>query len=405
MNFIFILFVLLILLYLAKNSNLKKSIKNKEIIGEIKKNKNSLNVDSENGIVNNEVKCDDLLSKSKKHIENINNLKNNFNDVFFPYKYTKEKSIKVEKYIKEYFEEEKALISLIKEYNITKNNEIPYPLIFDINEFFIYNMAQCYYFQDKFKEAQEIFEYGFDNIYLFDLSHNLVNSYEDFIKRLISKKELNFFFYSIDKISSKIKLDNDFIENISYEIGKSLEIKNFFLLFIEALKNANQNNGIIKTIIRKSEIQLKIFKNLDYSDANFKGKNYEKALEYFEIAVTNSSKFNEDISYMYELYGDILYKLKKFYNAIEAYQYYSKSCEENHRVLSKIGDSYKMIKQNETAFYYYIFSLKNNPDYKTSQTKLMSISKKINKNINLEEIIKFLKNNPNITFENIKEIF
>lgn len=416
MSFIFILFVLLILIYILKNSknkkeeNITQEIVIKEINERMQKNnsndscKNNLAIIKEE-VISSKSKCEELNLKAREHIEKINDLKINFGEVFFPYEYTKIKAGKVEKIIEKYYNEEKKLILLAKEYNIASYDEMPSCIKYEIDEFYIYNMAQCYFYQNKFKEAQEVFEYGFDHIYLLNLFHNLKKSYKNFLEILIEKKELSFFFYSIDRISSKIKLEDEFIENISYEIGELLEIKNFFLLFIEALKTANQNNEVIKLIIKRSEVQLKVFKNLDYSEANFKGKNYEKALEYFEVAINNSTKFDEDISYMYELYGDILYKLKKYNEAIKAYDCYSKNCEDNHRIFSKIGDSYKMLKQNEKAFYYYIFSLKINSDYKTAQTKLISISKKINKNINLEEIIKFLKNNPNTTFEKIKEIF
>ena len=406
-------FILIILIILIAILKLLKIITNKSEPVEINFTKDNsenfieeVNFESiEKEIFGDEVKYKGLYSKARKHLDRINNLKSNFNEIFFPYKYTKEISEKVESYIKEYYDEEKKLILLLKEYHITTINEIPPRISCDIGEFFIYNMAQCYYSQNKFKEAHEVLIFGFDNMNLFDTSHNLYTSYENFLELLLNKKEINFFFYSIELFSKKIDLDEQFIENISFKIGRLLEIESFFILFIEALKVANKDNEIIKKIIHKSEIQIKIYKNLEYSSINFKGKNYEKALEYFEKAISNSIIYNENIIDMYELYGDILYKLKNYTEAIKIYQHFSENSEEKHRIFSKIGDCYKLLKENEKSYYYYILSLKFNPDYKTSQKKLLLISKKIDKNINLEEITKYLKNNPNSSLEELKILF
>lgn len=398
-------FILIILVIIIVVLRLLKFIRNKPKSFN-NYNAEDINLESiEEKEFEEDTKYKELYAKSEKYLEHINSLKSNFNETFFPYKYTKEISEKVERNIKEYYNEEKKLILLLKEYHITSIEEIPPRIRYDIGDFFIYNMAQCYYSQNKFEEAHKIFIFGFDNIKLFDMSHNLYASYENFLELLLEEKEINFFFYSIELLSNKIDLDEQFIENISFKIGELLEIESFFVLFIESLKVVNKNNEIIKKIIHKSEIQVKIYKNLEYSSINFKGKNYEKALEYFEKAINNSIIYNENIIYMYELYGDILYKLKNYTEAIKIYQHFSENSEEKHRIFSKIGDCYKLLKENEKSYYYYILSLKFNPDYKTSQKKLLLISKKIDKNINLEEITKYLKNNPNSSLEELKILF
>lgn len=350
---------------------------------------------------NEKIENKPLYEATKKYLEKINNLKSDFEDVFSPYEYTKVKAEKNEKKIKEYYDCMEKIILLINSYSYKTSEELPEYLRYEVGEFYIYNMAQCYYYQKKFYEAQKIFEFGFDNIKLFDTNHNLRKSYIDFIKEMLKVKEIESSFNFIDTISKKINFDDKFVEEISFEISNLLETKTFFIQFTNSLKNINTENSIIKEIILYVEKDIKIYKNIDYAEVSFKGKDYEKAKKYFEIAIENADKLEEDIKNFYEVYGDILYKLKEYQKSIEAY-IKSESEFNNHRIHCKIGDCYKMNKEYEKSFYSYLLSLYLKDDYKTSQTKLISISKKVNKDINIDALIKFLKNNKDKEFEEIK---
>ncbi|MEE1477096.1 hypothetical protein [Fusobacterium sp.] len=344
-----------------------------------------------------------LYESVEKYLDKINDLKSNFNETFLPYNYTKLIAKKNEQNIKEYYECIEKIISLINSYNYKTREKLPDYLKYEVGEFYIYNMAQCYYYQKKFYEAEKVFEFGFENIELFDTNHNLRKSYTNFIIELLKAKKIELFFNSINIISKNINFDDEFVEEISVEISDLLETKTFFIQFTNYLKNINTENSIIKEIILYVEKDIKIYKNINYAEVSFKGKDYEKAKKYFEIAIENADKLEEDIESFYEVYGDILYKLKEYQKSIEVY-IKSESQFNNHRVHCKIGDCYKMNKEYDKSFYSYLLSLYLKDDYKTAQTKLISISKKVNKDIDINNVIKFLKNNKDKNFEEIKKI-
>lgn len=402
----FILIAIIIFVFLVrrgnkvntKTSNDFKSTNNNDITETDTKN---FKICFRNSFENEKIENKSLYECTKKYLEKINDLKSNFEDIFLPYKYTKVKAEKNEKSIKEYYDCVEKIILLINSYNYKTREELPKYLRYEVDEFYIYNMAQCYYYQKKFSEAQKIFEFGFDNIKLFSTNHNLKKSYTDFIKEMIKSKEIELSFNFIDIISKKINFNDDFVEEISFEISDLLETKTFFIQFTNSLKDINIKNPIIKEIVSCVEKDIKIYKNIDYAEVSFKGKDYEKAKKYFEIAIENAYKLKEDIESFYEVYGDILYKLKEYQKSIEVYLK-SESQFNNYRIHCKIGDCYKANKEYEKSFYSYLLSLYLKDDYKTSQTKLISISKKVNKDINIDILIKLLKNNEDKDFEEIK---
>lgn len=404
----FILLAIIIFIFLIKYNN-KSNIKKGNTFENINDNDiteitdKNFKIYSKDSFGNERIENKPLYEATKKYLEKINDLKSNFEDVFLPYKYTKVKAEKNEKSIKEYYDCIEKIILLINSYNYKTREELPEYLKYEVEEFYIYNMAQCYYYQKKFYEAQKIFEFGFDNIKLFDTNHNLKKSYINFIKEILKAKEIELSFNFIDKMSEKIKFDNKFVEEISFEISDLLETKTFFIQITNSLKNINTENSIIKEIISYVEKDIKIYKNIDYAEVSFRGKDYEKSKKYFETAIENSYKLGEDIENYYEFYGDILYKLKDYEKSIEIYLK-GESQFNNYRIHCKIGDCYKMNKNYEKAFYSYLLSLYLKNDYKTSQTKLISISKKVKKDINIDTLIKLLKNNKDKEFEEIKEM-
>lgn len=404
----FILLAIIIFIFLIKHSN-KSNIKAGNTFENINDNDITEITDKDFKIYfkdsfgNERIENKPLYKATKKYLEKINDLKSNFEDVFLPYKYTKVKAEKNEKSIKEYYDCIEKVILLINSYNYKTREELPEYLKYEVDEFYIYNMAQCYYYQKKFYEAQKVFEFGFDNIKLFDTNHNLKKSYINFIKEMLKVKKIELSFNFIDTISKKTNFADDFIEEISLEISELLETKTFFIEFINSLKNINTENTIIKEIILYVEKDIKIYKNINYAEVSFKGKDYEKSKKYFETAIENAYKLDENIEDYYEFYGDILYKLKDYKKSIEIYLK-GESQFNNYRVRCKIGDCYKMNKDYEKSFYSYLLSLYLKDDYRTSQTKLILISKKIKKDINIDDLIRLLKNNKDKEFEEIKEM-
>ncbi|MFR4478199.1 MAG: hypothetical protein ACLUBL_03525 [Fusobacterium sp.] len=402
-----ILIIFVIFIFFIKYGNNKTKINN--MTEKIKEN-NEIEIVTEevktyfkDNFYDKNIENKSLYESVEKYLDKINDLKSNFNETFLPYNYTKLIAKKNEQNIKEYYECIEKIISLINSYNYKTREKLPDYLKYEVGEFYIYNMAQCYYYQKKFYEAEKVFEFGFENIELFDTNHNLRKSYTNFIIELLKAKKIELFFNSINIISKNINFDDEFVEEISVEISDLLETKTFFIQFTNYLKNINTENSIIKEIILYVEKDIKIYKNINYAEVSFKGKDYEKAKKYFEIAIENADKLEEDIESFYEVYGDILYKLKEYQKSIEVY-IKSESQFNNHRVHCKIGDCYKMNKEYDKSFYSYLLSLYLKDDYKTAQTKLISISKKVNKDIDINNVIKFLKNNKDKNFEEIKKI-
>lgn len=402
-----ILIIFVIFIFFIKYGNNKTKINN--MTEKIKEN-NEIEIVTEevktyfkDNFYDKNIENKSLYEAVEKYLNKINDLKSNFNETFLPYNYTKLIAKKNEQNIKEYYECIEKIISLINSYNYKTREKLPDYLKYEVGEFYIYNMAQCYYYQKKFYEAEKVFEFGFENIELFDTNHNLRKSYTNFIIELLKAKKIELFFNSINIISKNINFDDEFVEEISVEISDLLETKTFFIQFTNYLKNINTENSIIKEIILYVEKDIKIYKNINYAEVSFKGKDYEKAKKYFEIAIENADKLEEDIESFYEVYGDILYKLKEYQKSIEVY-IKSESQFNNHRVHCKIGDCYKMNKEYDKSFYSYLLSLYLKDDYKTAQTKLILISKKVNKDIDINNVIKFLKNNKDKNFEEIKKI-
>lgn len=404
MEFIFLIMIIILLIFYTRKK--LKKIKNKLSVTTEEKTDYSeteaeeiikaINISCEmSNTSSNEIEIlSEFYGKIRPYTQRIDELINLYPNYFHPHKYTKEISEISEKYIELYYEEVKKIVPIARNYKRDNGKIIGSSYL---DDYYIYNMAECYYTQDKFEKAQEVFEYGFDNLFEYQI-YNLNKSYKNFVIYLIEKFKIDFAIKSMNIILKKYNFSDGFYEDISEKLSDYLDVKKVVLELTESIKK-HEINEKIKFILNKAEILQKIYKNLDYAEANFKGKNYIKAKESFELAIESAEIYKENIDFEYELYGDIFYKLKEYRSAILAYL---KSKDFNsYRIYSKIGDSYKMQKNIEKAFENYFYSLYYKADYKTSQAKLILAGNKLSKNIDIEKIIRMIKNNTEKTKEEL----
>lgn len=250
-------------------------------------------------------------------------------------------------------------------------------------------------------EATNLLTECFDIIELCDTKNNIIHTYFDFLEKLLEENEITLFIKNLDNDNRINYFNENQIEDIVSLLSDKSNDRKFFVEFSKILTHYEiKSNGLIK-ILKLTDINLKVYSILNYAEINFKGKNYEKAKEYFEEAIKNAKNYNENIDFYYELYGDICYKLKNYNLAINSYIIASSDTAYEHRIYCKIGDCYNHLKDFKEAFKYFFFSIYSNSEYKTVQPKFISSCKKLNLNYQLDEIKQLLKKYKSLPKEEI----
>lgn len=346
-------------------------------------------------------KIENLSNKIREIRIKIDNLKYNYTSTFYPDEYTYKKAEKVEKRLIEYYNYQKKIFNLFKEAGYSSSENIPEVIKHYGSEFYYYNLLQCYYTQNKFIEADNLLNECFDIIELCDTKNNIIHTYFNFLEKLLEENEITLFIKNLDNDNRINYFNENQIEDIVSLLSDKSNDRKFFVEFSKILSHYEiKSKGLIK-ILKLTDINLKVYSILNYAEINFKGKNYEKAKEYFEEAIKNAKNYNENIDFYYELYGDICYKLKNYNLAINSYIIASSDTAYEHRIYCKIGDCYHHLKDFKEAFKYFFFSIYSNSEYKTVQPKFINSCKRLNLNYQLDEIKQLLKKHKSLSKEEI----
>ena len=171
------LFVIIIFLVVIAKSNNNSEISEKKKDNNISKNSISQQVNYDELYKNveeiSEDEVDLLLEYERnqsysselfKYKKQINSLKNECFNFFKPYKYSVDSATLAEQYLVLFVDIQEKLISLAIKNNFYSYEKLPLNFSFEIGEFYYYNLAQCYYIQKKYDEAEKIFELSFKHI-------------------------------------------------------------------------------------------------------------------------------------------------------------------------------------------------------------------------------------------------
>ena len=292
----------------------------------------------------------------------------------------------IEQYLLLFVEIQEKLILLAKKNNFNSYKELPLNFSFEICESYYSSLAQCYYTQKKYNEAEETLELGFKHICFFETSHNLIFTYERYLLTLLKTGEIKRFLINFKKGKTYFEYNDIFIKELEktvVELLKSEKAKEINDLF----SSSELVDKKIKNILRNATVEIEVYQKIHLANSLFKDKNYAKADQEFVKSIENAKIFQENINPYFELYGDILYKLKEYENSIKAYNVLTPKEKEDYRVCTKIGDCYKMLKQLDEAYELYLTAYNFNKNYKTVQNKLITIAKKLKKEDEIEKLI------------------
>ena len=390
--------IIIFLVVIAKNNN-NSEITEKRKDNNISKNSISQQVNYDELYKNveeiSEEEVDLLLEYEKnqsysselfKYKRQINSLKNECFNFFKPYKYSIDSAALAEQYLVLFVDIQEKLISLAIKNNFYSYEKLPLNFSFEIGEFYYYNLAQCYYIQKKYDEAEKIFELSFKHISFFDTDHNLTSTYEIYLITLLKAGEIKRFLINFKKGKTYFEYNDIFIKDLEktvVELLKSEKAKEINDLF----SSSELVDKKIKNILRNATVEIEVYQKIHLANSLFKDKNYAKADQEFVKSIENAKIFQENINPYFELYGDILYKLKEYENSIKAYNVLTPKEKEDYRVCTKIGDCYKMLKQLDEAYELYLTAYNFNKNYKTVQNKLITIAKKLKKEDEIEKLI------------------
>ena len=187
-------------------------------------------------------------------------------------------------------------------------------------------------------------------------------------------KALKFIFKSLD-IAKSMKLQNEIID-ILLQINQIYTIKEDFGNALKYLDEAY-----------KVSLKIKDFKNFDinvrYSNTYKDVDNLVKAYEYYQKALNSKELSDNQKAYLYELYGEILYKDNKYKEALTFFQdslKNAKKMNDLHRILSveeNLAYTYKKLENYSMANRFFMEVInklkiinKNNPKIKKLEIEI-----------------------------------
>lgn len=333
-----------------------------------------------------------MISDELENITNrIENLKYNLDTTFYPYQYTPEKARRVEKHLVEYYLYQKRIFNILRENDYFYYDDIPQDLRYYSDEYYYYNLVQCYLALNNFIKVNELLNECFEIAELCSSNNNIVQTYISFLRKLLEKKQLELLIQNLDNDDRLNYLNEKEIEDFVYLLAEKSMDKKFLVDFSKALSNHQiKSNGLVQ-ILRMTDIELKVYFEINQAETSYKNKEYEKAKEYIELAIENAKFYDEDIDFAQELYGDICYKLKDYNLALNSYNLALLDNSYDYRIFCKIGDCYARLKDLDSALKYFFFSIYTNKEYKTVQVKFINTCKKLNLDYTIEDIQEILK--------------
>lgn len=235
-----------------------------------------------------------------------------------------------------------------------------YYQLFDYKKSLIY-LNWCYKFFDKNRMKSELIT----NLSYLSFNHNSLYEFD---------KALKFIFEALNIVKS-IKLQNEMVD-ILLQINQIYTTKEDFKNALKYLDEAY-----------KVSLKIKDFDSFDintrYSDTYKNINDLEKAYEYYQKALNSKELTDTQKAYLYELYGEILYKDDKYEEALMYLQdslKNAKKMNDLHRILSveeNLAYTYKKLENGAMAnrfFMEVINKLKviniNNPKIKKLEEKV-----------------------------------
>jgi tetratricopeptide (TPR) repeat protein len=304
--------------------------------------------------------------------------------------YNEKNSAQALPYVEQIFNVFKDLIPLKREYG----QDI------DVDDYYVYNLSNCYVSLKKYDEAYEILKYGFSNLRE-DEIYNLTNSLEHYLTNVLLDNKVDKFFEFYEEMKTGIpeKDKKRFRRHMEKELTAYFE-QNLQNLDFKELEKKFGNIYIFKKIYGKTLENKKVFENIDEAKVLYNKKEYEAARDKFAIAVENSNKIGVEIGKHYELYGDIHFRLSNYELARSAYNNSISDTSYKHRVYKKIGDTYKREEAHKKAFFAYLLSVARKTDYKTSQNMI----EKLNFGHELKKILEFCEKHSSLEENEFKKM-
>jgi len=309
------------------------------------------------------------LSKKKEYLEKAFSLAkeiNNSSILAHLYQSEAVDYINTNEYIKALDSSNNAL----ELYKIQKNifminhmyNKIGYVYyqLFDYKKSLIY-LNWCYKFFDKNGMKSELIT----NLSYLSFNHNSLCEFDSALKTI---------FKALD-IAKSMKLQNKMVD---------------ILLQINQIYTTNEDfENAFKYLDEAYKVSLKI-KDFDFFDINtrysdtYKNMNdLEKAYEYYKKAFNSKELSDNQKAYLYELYGEILYKDNKYKEALTFFQdslKNAKKMNDLHRILSveeNLAYTYKKLENSAMANRFFMEVInklkiinKNNPKIKKLEKEL-----------------------------------
>lgn len=307
--------------------------------------------------------------KKEKYLEKAFSLAKDINNSFILAHLYQSKAVNymnVNEYIK-------ALDSLNKALELYKTQEN----IFMINHMY-YKIGYVYY---------QLFDYKKSLIYL-NWSYKFFDKNKMKSESITNLRTLAFTYtslYEFDKalksifealgIAKSMKLQKEIV-NILLQINQIYTIKEDST---NALKYLNESFTVARKIKDFDFFDI----NIRYSDTYRNMNDLEKAYEYYQKAFNSKELTGTQKAYLYELYGEILYKDNKYDEALTFFQdtlKNAKKMNDLHRILSveeNLAYTYKRLENNATANRFFMEVInklkiinKNNPKIKKLEKEL-----------------------------------
>ncbi len=259
----------------------------------------------------------------------------------------------------------------------------------DIDDYYIYNLVNCYVSIKKYDAAYETLKYGLSNLKNNEI-YNLTNSLEIYLKNTLLDGELKRFFSVYEDLKGSVaeKEKKRFRRHIEKELSDYFD-SNIQNLDLEKLDDEYSGVYLYKKIRAKTLGNKMVFDFVEEARELYNKKEYQAASDKFSLAVDNANKLAVSIGKHYELHGDIQFRLENYEFARVAYEKSLADTSYKHRVYKKIGDSYKRENSKKNAFFAYLLSLARKKDYKTSQNMIQ----KLNYGHELNKILEFCDSN------------
>lgn len=235
-----------------------------------------------------------------------------------------------------------------------------YYQLFDYKKSLIY-LKWCYKFFHKNGIKSELIT----NLSYLSFNHNSLCEFDNALKAM---------FKALD-IAKSIKLQNEIVDIL-------LQINQIYIIkedFINALKYLDE--------AYKVSLKIKDFDFFDintrYSDTYKNMNDLEKAYEYYQKAFNSKELSDIQKAYLFELYGEILYKDNKYEEALTFFQdslKNAKKMNDLHRILSveeNLAYTYKKLENNAMANRFFMEVInklkiinKNNPKIKKLEKEI-----------------------------------